>query len=97
MNIIELAKKADCYREDCGFTECSFESLERFVALVLEEAAQVCAQKRDALLLHCDQAVAHELAAAIRSFKEKTDPCFCENKGKCAHPFCSCGGQHVPE
>lgn len=26
-------------------------------------------------------------------FGKKKDPCYCENKGKCAHPFCSCGGK----
>ena len=33
----ELAKQAGCYREDCGFSECSFENLETFRRLCIED------------------------------------------------------------
>lgn len=35
--IKELAEQADVYREECGFLECTFESLERFAELIRQD------------------------------------------------------------
>lgn len=35
--VIQWAIEADCYREDCGFSECDFDALERFAAAARED------------------------------------------------------------
>lgn len=74
MNIVELAREADCidFRDDPEdpHVKQMVEFLERFAALVLEEAAVVC----DNSASHCHddgllQLVLKSNAAAIRALK----------------------------
>lgn len=38
--LLEMAREADCYREECGFAECDFDALEHFAELVLAARQQ---------------------------------------------------------
>jgi hypothetical protein len=79
---IDMAREADCHRDECGFAECDINTIKAFEALVraderdraMRENAYVQAE-REACAKECEHTavrmgsewMAHHCAAAIRA------------------------------